>query len=123
MMAKIKTCNTRPERAVCRAAHRLGLRFRLHRRDLPVSPDIVFPSRKTVIFVHGCYWHRHPGCKFAYSPRSNIEFRQNNVARDIRVRQELEDMGWNVITIWECETKDPKMIVDVLTQKACNAVD
>ncbi len=127
MMTNIKSRNTRPELAVRRDAHRLGLRFRLHRRDLPGSPDIVFPGKRTVVFVHGCYWHRHTGCKFAYIPKSNVEFWQkkfqNNVARDLRVRQELEDRGWKVITIWECETKDQKMIVDVLTQKVCNAAD
>jgi DNA mismatch endonuclease, patch repair protein len=125
IMANIKSRNTRPELAVRRDAHRLGLRFRLHRRDLPGSPDIVFPGRRTVLFVHGCYWHRHTGCKFAYTPKSNVEFWQKkfqtNVARDLRVRQELEDRGWKVITIWECETKDQNMIVDSLTQKVCAA--
>jgi DNA mismatch endonuclease, patch repair protein len=125
IMANIKSRNTRPELAVRRDAHRLGLRFRLHRRDLPGSPDIVFPGRRTVLFVHGCYWHRHTGCKFAYTPKSNVEFWQKkfqtNVARDLRVRQELEDRGWKVITIWECETKDQNMIVDSLTQKVCDA--
>jgi DNA mismatch endonuclease, patch repair protein len=125
MMTNIKSRNTRPELAVRRDAHRLGLRFRLHRRDLPGYPDIVFPGKRTVVFVHGCYWHRHTGCKFAFIPKSNVEFWQkkfqNNVARDLRVRQELEDRGWKVITIWECETKDQKMVVDVLTQKVCNA--
>jgi DNA mismatch endonuclease (patch repair protein) len=125
MMANIGSRDTRPELAVRRAAHRLGLRFRLHRRDLPGSPDLVFPRRKTALFVHGCYWHRHTGCKYAYTPKSNVEFwlnkLQTNVSQDIRVRQELEDGGWNVVVIWECETKDAKIITDVLMHEVCNA--
>jgi DNA mismatch endonuclease (patch repair protein) len=125
MMSNIRSRNTRPELAVRRAAHRLGLRFRLHRRDLPGAPDLVFPGRKTALFVNGCYWHRHSGCKFAYTPKSNVEFwlnkLQTNVARDIRNRQELEDGGWNVVVIWECETKDEKTIADVLMREICNA--
>lgn len=126
MMTNIRSRDTRPELAIRRVAHRLGLRFRLHRRDLPGSPDLVFPGRRTVLFVHGCYWHRHSGCKFAYTPKSNVEFWQNkfqtNVARDVRVKRELEDGGWKVITIWECETKDEKMISEVLAREVCNAV-
>jgi DNA mismatch endonuclease, patch repair protein len=125
MMANIGSRNTRPELAVRRAAHRLGLRFRLHRRDLPGSPDLVFARRKTALFVHGCYWHRHTGCKYAYTPKSNIEFwlnkLQTNVARDVRVRRELEDGGWNVVVIWECETKDATILADVLMHEVCNA--
>lgn len=125
MMANIGSRNTRPELAVRRAAHQLGLRFRLHRRDLPGSPDLVFPRRKTALFVHGCYWHRHSGCKYAYTPKSNVEFwlnkLQTNVVRDTRVRQELEDGGWNVVVIWECETKDAKIITDVLVHEVGNA--
>ncbi|WP_297838405.1 very short patch repair endonuclease [uncultured Roseibium sp.] len=125
MMSNIKSRNTRPELEVRRVAHRLGLRFRLHRRDLPGTPDLIFPSRRTAIFVHGCYWHRHFGCKYAYNPKSNVEFWQNkfqsNVNRDLRVRRELENRGWKVITIWECETKDQKMIADILFQKVCDA--
>lgn len=125
MMTNIKSRNTRPELAVRRGAHRLGLRFRLHRRDLPGSPDIVLPGRRSVLFVHGCYWHRQIGCKFAYTPKSDVELWQkkfqSNIARDLRDRHELEDTGWKVITILECETRDQKLIVDVLTQKVCNA--
>lgn len=125
MMANIKSRNTRPEMAVRRAAHRLGLRFRLHRRDLPGSPDLVFPRRRTALFVHGCYWHRHHGCKYAYNPKSNVEFwqkkLQTNVDRDIRVRQELEVGGWNVVIIWECETRDSGTVTDVLNRELCDA--
>lgn len=125
MMANIRSRNTQPELAVRRTAHRLGLRFRLHRRDLPGSPDLVFPGPKTALFVHGCYWHRHSDCKFAYTPKSNVKFWQNkfqtNVDRDNRVKQELEERGWRVIVIWECETKDEKMIADVLDRIVYNA--
>ncbi|MEV5023077.1 DNA mismatch endonuclease Vsr [Sphingobium sp. LMA1-1-1.1] len=125
MMRNIRSRNTRPELAVRRTAHRLGLRFRLHRRDLPGAPDLVFPRRKTALFVNGCYWHRHSGCKYAYTPKSNVEFwlnkLQTNVARDIRTRQELEDRGWNVVVIWECQTREEKTIADILTREVCNA--
>lgn len=120
MMANIKSRNTRPEIAVRRAAHRLGLRFRLNRRDLPGSPDLVFPRHRTTIFVHGCYWHRHEGCKFAYTPKSNVAFwtakLQANVDRDARVKQVLEDHAWNVVVIWECETKNAVNVANVLTR-------
>ena len=110
MMSGIRSKDTRPELAVRKAAHAMGYRFRLHRKDLPGSPDLTFSSRNTVIFVHGCYWHRHEGCKYCYTPKSNVEFWakkfKNNVARDQRVREELEQHGWRVVTLWECETAD-----------------
>ena len=88
----------------------LGYRYRLHRRDLPGSPDLVFPRLKIAAFVHGCFWHRHAGCKYSYNPKSNVEFWSrkfhNNVARDERVKGELERLGWQVIVIWECQTID-----------------
>jgi DNA mismatch endonuclease (patch repair protein) len=114
MMAGIRGKNTRPEMAVRRAAHRLGYRFRLHRRDLAGSPDLVFPARRKVIFVHGCYWHRHPGCRFAYSPKSNTEFWNgkfaSNVARDAAAMATLRGQGWDPLVIWECESADPEML-------------
>ncbi|MBZ9991404.1 very short patch repair endonuclease [Mesorhizobium sp. BH1-1-5] len=110
MMSGIRGKNTGPELAVRKAAHALGYRFRLHRKDLSGSPDLVFPARNTVIFVHGCYWHRHEGCRYCYNPKSNVEFWtekfKNNVARDQRVGQELQQGGWRVVTLWECETAD-----------------
>lgn len=109
-MSRIAGKETKPEIAVRKLAHRLGYRFRLHRRDLPGRPDIVFPSRQIVLFVHGCFWHRHDACRFAYTPKSNVEFWQtkfrNNVARDARAKQDLERLGWRVAIIWECETSD-----------------
>jgi DNA mismatch endonuclease (patch repair protein) len=110
IMGRIPGKETKPEIAVRKAAHRLGYRFRLHRRDLPGTPDIVFPSKKIALFVHGCYWHRHDSCRFSYNPKSNIEFWQtkfkNNVARDARAKHELERLGWRVAVIWECETAE-----------------
>ena len=108
MMGRIRSKETKPELAVRKLAHRLGYRFRIHRRDLPGSPDLVFPGRRLALFVHGCFWHRHENCRYAYNPKSNLEFWQakfkNNVERDIRAESELESMGWRVAVIWECET-------------------
>lgn len=125
LMSGIRGKDTKPEIAVRKLAHRLGYRFRLHRRDLPGSPDLVFPGRRKVVFVHGCFWHRHPGCRFAYNPKSNVQTWQTkfdtNVARDARVRSELDQLGWGVLTIWECETTDLEMLADKLTKFLDNA--
>jgi len=105
-MSRIRSKDTKPELLVRSLLHRNGFRFRLHRRDLPGTPDIVLPKYKTVIFVHGCFWHRHRGCRFAYQPRSNrgfwaMKFR-HNVARDRGVRRRLRRLGWHVVVTWEC---------------------
>jgi len=109
-MSRIRGRDTAPELRVRSALHRAGLRFRLHRRDLPGTPDIVLPRFKTVIFVHGCFWHRHEGCKYAYMPKSRIEFWEEkfsrNVERDRRKILQLQQAGWRVEIIWECETTD-----------------
>jgi len=109
-MSHITGKGTKPEIVVRKLAHRLGYRFRLHRRDLPGSPDVVFPRKKIALFVHGCFWHRHEGCRLSYNPKSNVEFWQAkfkiNVARDARAKDELECLGWRVAIIWECETRD-----------------
>ncbi len=114
MMARIGQRNTRPELTVRRSLHRLGYRFRLHRRDLPGRPDITLPRYRAVVMVHGCFWHRHLNCRFAYMPKSRVEFWskkfEQNVARDERVHRKLEDLGWSVLTIWECETFDVKKL-------------
>jgi len=106
-MSRIRSANTSPEVALRRALHALGLRFRLHRKDLPGKPDIVLPRYKAVVFVHGCFWHRHAGCKVASTPKSNVEFWvekfDRNVARDERSKEALEGQGWRVIVVWECE--------------------
>ncbi|MER8485910.1 DNA mismatch endonuclease Vsr [Mesorhizobium sp. M1322] len=110
MMGRIRGKDTGPEMLVRKVAHQMGYRFRLHRHDLPGTPDIVFPARKTAMFIHGCFWHRHEGCKYCYNPKSNIDFWQrkfdNNVQRDQRVRKDLERLGWNITVIWACETAD-----------------
>ena len=107
-MSRIKSKDTTPERIVRSFLHRNGFRFRLHAKDLPGKPDIVLPKYKTVIEVRGCFWHRHPGCKSATNPSSNVDFWQKkfaaNVSRDERTEQELKKLGWNVIVVWECET-------------------
>ncbi|NVN37729.1 very short patch repair endonuclease [Komagataeibacter swingsii] len=109
-MALVKGKNTKPELRVRRALHAAGFRYRLHDKSLPGHPDIVFRSRKTVIFVHGCFWHRHsdPNCKLARLPKSRLEFWEPkldaNAARDRRNKALLEEAGWKVITIWECQT-------------------
>lgn len=119
MMGRIRGKDTKPEMVVRRLAHRLGFRFRLHRRDLPGSPDLVFPGRCKVVFVHGCYWHRHAGCRMAYEPKSNVMFWAekfaSNVARDERVLAALKDRGWDSMVIWECEAKDPEVVASRLS--------
>lgn len=110
MMAGIKGRDTQPEMRVRRYLHAAGLRFVLHRKDLPGRPDIVLPRFGTVVFVHGCFWHRHPGCRFATTPRTRPEFWQakfaGNVARDARNEELLAAAGWRVLTIWECQTDE-----------------
>lgn len=119
-MSRIKGANTKPEVRVRSVLHRMGYRFRLHRKDLPGKPDIVLPKYETVIFVHGCFWHRHPDCRFAYTPKSRVAFWkkkfQRNVERHEEVEQELEDLGWRVIVVWECETKDEEQLWQLLEE-------
>ena len=111
-MAAIRSRDTKPEIVVRRMAHGLGYRFRLHRKDLPGKPDLVFVSRRKIILVHGCFWHLHPKaeCLDARVPKTNRGYwqpkLQRNVERDRRNRDELEQLGWKVLVVWECETKD-----------------
>lgn len=106
IMASIRGKNTKPELRIRRALHALGVRFRLHRRDLPGSPDLVFPKYRVALFVHGCFWHRHDSCKLAYTPSANRqeweEKFKGNVARDRRQIALLLQAGWRVFVIWEC---------------------
>lgn len=110
IMRSVRQKGTTPEMVVRRIAHAIGARYRLHRKDLPGRPDLAFPSRRLCIFVHGCFWHRHPGCRLASSPGSNVEFWQEkfarNVERDARKESELKVAGWRVEIVWECETRD-----------------
>ena len=109
-MARVGQKDTAPEMAVRRAAHALGYRFRLHRRDLPGSPDLVFPRHRALVFVHGCFWHRHEGCRRATTPAANRAYWQvkfeRNVMRDLAVFEQLGRTGWRVLVVWECETRD-----------------
>ncbi|MGO7548337.1 very short patch repair endonuclease [Rhizobium leguminosarum] len=109
LMSRVGGKNTTPEMRVRKAAHALGYRFRLHRKELPGTPDLLFPKKRLALFVHGCFWHRHPNCKKASLPKSRPEYWHSkfaaNVERDERVRVELQARGWKVGVIWECETK------------------
>lgn len=109
-MASIRGRNTAPEVALRSAIHRLGLRFRLHCAGLPGRPDVVLPRHRAVVFVHGCFWHRHPGCRLAYSPGSRVDFWQakfaGTVERDARQRAALLGNGWRVVTVWECALRE-----------------
>lgn len=109
MMSSIKGKNTKPEMAVRNFLHKSGHRFRLHRKDLPGKPDIVLPKCKLVIFVHGCFWHRHTGCFYSFSPATRKEFWQvkleGNVSRDALHTTHLLEMGWRVMIVWECGIK------------------
>jgi DNA mismatch endonuclease (patch repair protein) len=117
-MSRIRSTDTAPERIVRSVLHSLGYRFRLHKKSLPGKPDIVLAKYRAVIFVHGCFWHRHQGCKFCYTPKSRAEFWiakfAGNVARDQKQRQALVDLGWRVLTVWECETKDQQVLAEIL---------
>jgi DNA mismatch endonuclease (patch repair protein) len=109
-MRRIRSKGMRPELAVRSMVHRMGYRFRLHRKDLPGKPDLVFASRRKVIFVHGCFWHSHRHCKAAHVPRSNLGYwkpkLERNQARDAKSIEALSAAGWKSLVIWECETKD-----------------
>lgn len=113
-MSRIRGKDTKPELVVRRLAHALGYRFRLHRRDLPGTPDLAFPSKRKVIFVHGCFWHRHRACRFAYIPKSNAEFWSGKFAatleRDKRAIRSLRKQGWDPLILWECELSNVRGI-------------
>ena len=111
-MSRIKGKDTKPELVVRSLLHKMGYRFRIHRKDLPGKPDIVLPKYKAIIFVHGCYWHRHKDCKNATTPKSSIKGVKfwkdkfdGNVKRDKKHQKQLKEMGWKVQVIWECEVE------------------
>ncbi len=124
MMAGIKGRDTRPEKAIRSALHRLGFRFRVHRKDLPGKPDIVFPKHRAVILVHGCFWHGHD-CHLFKWPKTRSEFWRHkinsNVARDGRNLEALLDSGWRVATIWECALKGRSRLPDDVMAERCAA--
>ncbi|HHT26146.1 MAG TPA: DNA mismatch endonuclease Vsr [Firmicutes bacterium] len=113
IMALVKGRDTTPERLVRKLLHRMGYRFRLHRGDLPGCPDIVLPKYKTVILVHGCFWHHHEGCGRGVIPQTNKDFWLKKITanreRDGRNVERLESMGWRVLIIWECEIKKSRL--------------
>ena len=115
LMAKIKGKNTGPERAVRSLLHRAGYRFRIHVRTLPGTPDIVLPRHRAIVFVHGCFWHRHPNCKTASTPKSHRKFWTDkfarNVANDRKHRRQLRRLGWRVLTVWECQLRHPERVL------------
>lgn len=116
-MSRIRGSNTKPEMALRSLLHRNGLRFRLHARGLPGRPDIVFKKHQVVVFVHGCFWHRHSGCQYAYDPKSNRKFWlrkfKSNIDRDIFVKRGLRKLGWRVIVVWECQiNRDAARVAD-----------
>lgn len=125
-MSRIPREHTAPELLVRSLLHRLGYRFRLHRRDLPGRPDVVLPKYSVALFVQGCFWHRHKECKYTYSPKSNKAFWEDkfrkNVARDARNKQLLQKMGWKVLYVWECEIREPARLARKLI-RAIRQVD
>jgi DNA mismatch endonuclease, patch repair protein len=120
-MAAIRSSGTKPELIVRQLAHRLGYRFRLHRKDLPGKPDLVFVARRKIILVHGCFWHQHPDphCSDARAPKSNRDYWEpklrRNVERDSQTRQALTRLGWAVLVVWDCETSDTARLAVRLT--------
>lgn len=120
-MSRIRNHNTNPELTVRSLIHRMGFRFRLHVKDLPGRPDIVLPKYHSVILVHGCFWHRHKNCKFAYQPKSRTAFWKKkfkeNVERDKKTHVALKRLGWNVIVVWECELRDIGTLSERLTSE------
>jgi DNA mismatch endonuclease (patch repair protein) len=124
-MSKVKSKNTKPELQVRSWLHKRGFRFRLHRKDLPGIPDIILPKYKTAIFVHGCFWHQHPGCKKATIPRTNHKFwkqkLERNVERDNEHDDQLKRQGWKVITVWECDVK--KDIEQIMKLVECQILE
>jgi DNA mismatch endonuclease (patch repair protein) len=125
-MSRIRAKNTKPEMIVRSLLHQMGYRFRLHRKDLPGTPDVVLPKYRTAVFVHGCFWHRHPGCRFAYHPKSRTAFWaqkfKTNVERDKATRAALTRLGWNVIVVWECELRDIDALADRLHSELTDAL-
>jgi DNA mismatch endonuclease (patch repair protein) len=119
-MSKIGQKNTGPEMKLRKSLHRIGLRYRLHDKRLPGSPDIVFPRFKAVLFVHGCFWHRH-GCKATTTPGTNVDFWRKkfdeNIARDRRHTEALQDAGWRVAVVWECALKGKESVTDKIAEE------
>lgn len=120
-MSRIRSKDTSPEKRVRSLLHQMGYRFRLHDKHLPGRPDVVLPRLQTVVLVHGCFWHRHPRCQFAYCPKTRKDFWEakfaTNVQRDKVVRRALKQLGWSYIVVWECELRNPKQLAARLHQR------
>jgi len=125
LMARIRGSNTKPELMVRQVAHHLGFRFRLHQKDLPGTPDLVFPKYRLAVFVHGCFWYRHEGCRRASTPATNGPFWEEkfkrNVERDATATQELERAGWRALVIWECAARNPESVGRQLSEAIASA--
>ena len=120
IMAAVHSKDTKPEMVVRKIVHRLGYRYRLHAAGLPGKPDLVFPARGKVIFVHGCFWHRHSNCRYATSPKTDVSFWEAkfsaNVVRDRRNTRQLKKLGWSVLTVWQCSLKNRERLVKRLDE-------
>ena len=120
IMSRVRARGTRPEMTVRRLVHRLGYRYRLHATHLPGRPDLVFAGRRKVVFVHGCFWHRHPGCRLARLPKSRVEFWRTkldgNRERDLLKQRELRCLGWSSLVVWECELNDLESVAERVTR-------
>ena len=118
-MSRVRSKDTKPEMMVRRLVHGLGYRYRLHGRKLPGNPDLVFAKRKKVVFVHGCFWHRHPGCGNTRFPKSRLEFwkpkLESNRKRDLKNQRKLRQLGWAYLVIWECEVEDTGLLTKRIT--------
>ncbi|MCK9264720.1 MAG: DNA mismatch endonuclease Vsr [Deltaproteobacteria bacterium] len=120
IMSRVRSQDTAPEMKVRSITHRLGYRYRLHRKDLPGNPDLVFPSRKKVIFVHGCFWHGHDCSRGGRIPKANTKYWQGkinkNIERDKKNQEALQSLGWETLIIWECDLKDPDKVILCITK-------
>jgi len=118
IMSRVKNRDTSPEKLVRGFLHKMGFRYRLHVKKLPGNPDIVLPRHKKIIFVHGCFWHGHKDCSRATRPTSNIEFWNKkidgNMNRDAIIQKTLKSLGWKILIIWQCQTRDKKILLELL---------
>lgn len=125
-MSLIRGTGSVPEMQLRRLVHRMGFRYRLHVKELPGKPDMVFPARRAVVFMHGCFWHRHTACKLARLPKSKLEFwgpkLEANRQRDLRNQQQLRDLGWRVLVVWECEMVDAERMSAIVKEFLCEQV-
>lgn len=117
-MSRVQQQNTKPEKIVCSILHRLGFRFRKNVSSLIGKPDIVLPKYKTIIFVHGCFWHQHAGCRKSRRPTTNIEFwnekLDRNMERDKQTEAKLKSSDWNILIVWDCEIRDKELLIEKL---------